>query len=154
SGAGREHDLLTGTPSKGGGALFDAEDLIEVYARAHGLAARPEDNAGSSNEGDAESRDDEGDGTPAPPASTMASGYRANHDRFPGAVPLYTHTAVRAPADAATELPAGAIDAADCAFFVRVAALDPPELHVAGRGPGFDVELRRAPSGAQLDRIF
>ena len=55
----------------------------------------------------------------------MASGYPPNDDRFPGATPLYAGRAVQAPA-AAGAAPAvtPGVDVADCAFFVRVAALD------------------------------
>ncbi len=88
----------------------------------------------------------------------MADGYPPNQDRYPGAVPLYAERAVQdaAAVDPADVMPAE--DAADCAFFLRKAVLDPPRLLVAlpGDDPaafgGFPVELRRVPSTAQLDR--
>lgn len=154
-----EHDLLAGTPSRSGGVLFEAAELIEVYARAHGLTPVLGANAlggpDGRGRGDEDGEDGEKDGDAAPPASTMARGYPPNEDRFSGAVPLYAHNAVHAPAESAGAEVRGApaIDATDCAFFVRVASLDPPELRVDGREE-FAVELRRMPSGAQLDRIF
>jgi hypothetical protein len=145
-----EHDLLTGSRARRGGVLLDAEDLVEVYARAHGLspplAARGPATGGSG----------EGAGRgPPPQASTMARGYPPNGDRFPGAVPLYAQRAVRARTDAA-EAPAGpAIDATDCAFFVRLASLDPPSIGLDGeRGGAFEAELRRVPRAAHMDRTF
>jgi hypothetical protein len=95
-----------------------------------------------------------GSGGASPPAVTMASGYPPNRDRFPGTVPLYADRGIQAPADGAAPTRVPAVDATDCAFFVRVAALDPPSLVVADQGGTFGVELRRVPSSAQLDRIF
>ncbi|APR81783.1 Hypothetical protein A7982_07132 [Minicystis rosea] len=151
---GREHDLLTGTPARTGGSMFGAEDLVEAYARAHGLAPPIEappiggsDQAGGhgASEGSAE------DAVPLP---TMASGYPPNRDRFPGTTPLYADRAVQAPEAPTTSAAPPAVDASDCAFFVRVAVLDPPSLAITDEHEAFGVELRRIPSGAQLDRIF
>ncbi|MFT3767416.1 MAG: hypothetical protein QM820_18340 [Minicystis sp.] len=154
---GREHDLLTGTPARAGGALFSAEDLVEAYARAHGLApplSGPGSNTdAASGTGDSAGGNNDAAST-APPAVTMASGYPPNTDRFPGTTPLYADRAVQAPAEAASAATVPAVDASDCAFFVRIAALDPPSLAIADTGEAFGVELRRVPSGAQLDRIF
>jgi hypothetical protein len=140
-----EHDLLAGTPARPGGARFAAAELVEVYARAHGLAP-PLVAAGTSGGGGGEAS--------AARAPTLADGYPDNRDTFPGAVPLYADRGVIAPSAAAAAARVPALDATDCAFFVRVASLDPPALTVAGAGEGFGVELRRAPSGPQLDRIF
>jgi hypothetical protein len=149
-----EWDLLTATPARPGGALFQAEELVEVYARAHDLAPPLADLAGPGGGGDAAPGND-GDAAPEPPARTMASGYPPNRDRFPGAVPLFADRAVQAPSAEGGAPRAPVFDPADCAFFVRVAALDPPRLGVAGeRGDAFGVELRRVPSGPQMDRIF
>lgn len=137
-----EHDLLAGTPARAGGARFAAAELVEVYARAHGLA--PPLGAAGGGGGD----------EPAARPATLADGYPPNRDRFPGAVPLYADRGVLAPSAAAASARVPALDVADCAFFVRVAALDPPTLTVAGEREGFGVELRRAPSGPQMDRIF
>ncbi len=37
---GAEHDLMTGLPVHPGGVRIEAEELVEVYARAHGLALK------------------------------------------------------------------------------------------------------------------
>lgn len=37
---GKEYDLLSGTPSDGKGTLVKAEDIVEAYAMAHGLALK------------------------------------------------------------------------------------------------------------------
>ena len=140
-----EHDLLAGTPAKPGGARFAAADLVEVYARAHGLAPLLDARGAAGGGGD------EGAAARAP---TLADGYPPNRDRFSGAVPMYADRGVIAPSAAAASSRVPAFDTADCAFFVRVASLDPPALTVAGEAGGYGVELRRAPSGAQLDRIF
>ena len=146
----REHDLLTGAPAGRGGVLFDAEDLVEIYARAHGLARpldAPRPARGGGERGD--------EAPPAHETTTMARGYPPNRDRFPGAVPLYAHNAVRARGEAPAVPEAAGINATDCAFFVRVASLDPPSLGIdPPRGGGFDVELRRVPRSARLDRTF
>jgi hypothetical protein len=151
-GEGRdERDLLTGAPARRGGALFAAEDLVEAYARAHDLAP-PIDAGGAGGDDDG----DGDDGAPAvPPAVTLARGYPPNRDRFPGTTPLYADRAVQAPSEPAATATVPSLDGSDCAFFVRVAALDPPILGVADPdGGAFGVELRRVPTGAQLDRIF
>lgn len=153
---GGEHDLLTGAPARPGGAAFSAEDLVEVYARAHDLSP-PIDPAGDESGGDEGGGDDgdEGADEPAPPSATMARGYPPNRDHFPGATPLYAERAVQAPAAAAAAAKVPDINASDCAFFVRVATLDPPALAIAGPGAGaFGVELRRVPTGPQIDRVF
>lgn len=153
----REEDLLAGGPAKRSGSLFPAADLVEVYARVHGLSPAP---AGDSrSEGEAPSA---GSGGGAPEgelereARTLVDGYPPNRDRFPGTTPLYADRAVRAPTDAASgPPPQPTTDGADCAFFVRFAALDPPRLGVAGPVSGpFAVEVRRMPSSARLDRVF
>ena len=147
-----EHDLLAGAPARRGGSLFPAADLVEVYARVHGLSIDPGAPGDMASGG--------GDGESAEPpereARTLVDGYPANHDRFPGTTPLYADRAVRAPSDLGVTPPSSpTTDGADCAFFVRFAALDPPLLGVAGPTSGpFAVEVRRVPSSARLDRIF
>jgi hypothetical protein len=43
---------------------------------------------------------------------------------------------------------------ADCAFFVRLAVLDPPKITVGEGDLAPSVELRRVPTSAQIDRTF
>ncbi len=155
-------DLLTGGPAQLAGSPFPAADLIEVYARAHGLApplpAR-EDSVASVPVGAAEPA------APLPEASSLSAGYPPNHDRFPGMIPLYQSRAVHAPDDAELA-PSSAHDAADqaleCAFFVRMAVLDPPHLRLGewpeaprgGSATTGGIELRRVPTQVQLDRTL
>jgi hypothetical protein len=150
-GAG-EIDLLTGAASTRTGALLAGADIVDAYARAHGvdppLLPAPGAGTGSPAE-DAEHH----------PRSSMVDGYPPNADRYPGTVPLYAGRAVRAsggpsapPAVVPTAQPA------DCAYFLRKAVLDPPSLVVSPPGEvgfaGFPVELRRVPTAAQLERTF
>ena len=168
---GREHDLLTGRPSivdRAGqplGAPLAASDLVDVYARAHGLEppAAPPHGAGRATGADRRTK-----GAPAseksPPASkelsSLATGYPENRDRFPGAVPLFARQAVVPPNDAPAFVPES-MQVENCGYFVRLAALDPPTLDVE-RAPSprgaelgtFSVELRKIPNAAELDRTF
>jgi hypothetical protein len=85
------------------------------------------------------------------PSSTLADGYPPNADRYAGSTPLFAGRAVQAPAEArakpAVLVPA---QAADCSFFVHMAALDPPTIQVGGA----PVELRRVPTTTQIERTF
>lgn len=151
-GAG-EYDLLTGGPAQRTGARMAASDLVDAYARAHGLAPELPDAAEPSGAGGGGAPEA---GTKAQAAPSMAVGYPKNRDRFPGTTPLFAARAVGAATDRAA-LPArdpGA-QAVDCAFFARMAVLDPPSLLVGEPGvAAFSVELRRVPTAAQLDRTF
>lgn len=163
-----EHDLLTGGAAHVAGTRFSARDLVEIYARAHGLAEPAP--SGSAHGGGDERAAPAGaaDSEAAPPQSTLAKGYPPNHDRYPGAVPLYqsraVHEANEAPAAASAFLEARE-QAADCAFFVRMSVLDPPTLGVEVRETGearrggegtarFPIEVHRIPSESQIDRTF
>ncbi|NUP10371.1 MAG: hypothetical protein HOW73_30340 [Polyangiaceae bacterium] len=75
-------DLLSGGRAKGG-VEFPAPDLIEVYARHHGLAPRDPSRAAS------EEHLEEAHELP-----TMAQGYPANDEVYPGLVPLYAGQAI------------------------------------------------------------
>jgi hypothetical protein len=145
---GDEHDLLTGGAARRSGSLFDAEDLVEAYARAHDLAPPIAARGGAPAVGGSATAGEDRH-------ATMASGYPPNDDRFPGATPLYAGRAVQAPAAReGAAAPTPSVDVADCAFFVRVAALDPPALGIAGPAEAFAVELRRAPTAGQMERTF
>jgi hypothetical protein len=147
---GEAIDLLASRAALPGGARFAADELVEIYARAHALA-REGGAAIGAGEGE-----DRGDDAPSAPVS-MADGYPPNHDRYPGATPLYAGRAVPeegaiAAADAAKIAPAD--QSADCAFVVRLAALDPPVIGLGEGDLAPSVELRRVPSSTQIDRTF
>jgi hypothetical protein len=62
---------------------------------------------------------------------------------------------VQAVRDGAGLLPLEAREqAADCAFSVRMAVLDPPRLALDDPRGGFPLEIHRLPSSAQIDRTF
>ncbi|MFS8066425.1 MAG: hypothetical protein ACMG6S_08625, partial [Byssovorax sp.] len=148
----KEIDLLSGRAALPGGARFAADELVEIYARAHDLAPKKIPADGSPEDGAI------GDDAPAPAApASMADGYPPNHDRYPGTTPLYAGRAVPEEAALAAaeegKMPA-ADQAADCAFFVRLAALDPPVLTVGEGAEASSVELLRVPDSEQIDRIF
>ena len=137
-------DLLASRPALPGGARFAADELVEIYARAHDLA--PTFGVAS---GAAANRDDA--------STTMADGYPPNHDRYPGTTPLYAGRAVPeegaiAAAEAGKIAPAD--QSADCAFVVRLAVLDPPVIALGEGDQAPSIELRRVPSGSQIDRPF
>lgn len=157
---GQELDLLTGGPAQVAGIAFPAEDLVEVYARAHGLAPllAEREGAGSAAPGVGGTAIEAA--APLAEASTLSAGYPPNHDRFPGMIPLYQSHAVHAPDDGGPALtPEPGDQALECAFFVRMAVLDPPHLRMGewpgARGAeGAAIELRRVPSQLQLDRTL
>ncbi len=130
-----------------GGARFAADELVEIYARAHEPAPASDAATGA-----------EASGEDSPPAAgSMADGYPPNHDRYPGTTPLYAGSAVPvAGAIAAAEAAAMPAEdqSADCAFFVRLAALDPPSIALGEGDAAPSIELRRVPTSAQIDRTF
>jgi hypothetical protein len=158
---GVEWDLLTGGRAQRSGSLFSPVDLVEVYARAHGLApALPE----LPRDGEGGARLVGEPAAPLPEASTWSAGYPPNRDRFPGSIPLFQSRAVPPPAEASAVpalLPDPHDQALECAFFVRMAVLDPPRVRlgewVGGsprRAGAPAVELRRVPTAVQLDRTL
>lgn len=148
-----EVDLMAGGPSVSGGAAFPASDLVDAYARAHRLAARPAGAvAASSRRGGAPSSGTGLVGAAGLPTTrTLTSGYPSNGDRFQGALPLFAERAIRSPA--ANDEGGGAArpEPPPCSFYVSLAWLDPPKAEVLGRG--VDVELVRAPSLVELERL-
>jgi hypothetical protein len=145
-------DLLAGRDALPGGARFAADELVEIYARAHEPAEAPEIASGAGDSGPL------GDAAPAAAElASMADGYPPNHDRYPGTTPLYAGRAVPeegaiAAAEAGKIAPAD--QSADCAFVVRLAALDPPVIALGEGDSAPSIELRRVPSSAQIDRTF
>ncbi len=141
----REIDLTRGREPLAGGVTFAPEDLVEVYARAHGLAPplssvpRP---AG-----------EEPDSFLVPASRTMTSGYPPNADRFDGALPLFAERAVIGP----TPQREGGGDtspfeAPPCAVHVSLAWLDAPSA-MAMSAHAARVELVREPSQEQLESL-
>lgn len=140
-------DLLAGRDALPGGARFAADELVEIYARAHDLAPALDRAVDVGAAGAAE------DDAPAAPAS-IAEGYPPNHDRYPGTTPLYAGSAVPAEGATAPGKMTAADQSADCAFFVRLAVLDPPKIALGEGDLAPSIELRRVPSSAQIDRTF
>ncbi len=167
-----ERDLVTGTPSTPGGASFGADEIIDAYARAHGVDddparvastnGRPSSAGGGGADGIAGSTADAaGDARGlfqgiATPTRSMTAGYPENPDHFEGALPLYAGRAVSAPlapGEKADE-PAAIPDySANCSFLVKPGELDPPAALAASGDDGVRIDLYRAPSDEELERV-
>ena len=159
-----EHDLMTGLPVLPGGARVAAEELVEVYARAHGLAPKAAGGpstgsaqGGPSAEGDRPANARAREGAELERRPTLLAGLPPNADRFPGALPLYAARAVRDPQrDAASSGDAESIDlqAKHCAYFLRIAMLTPPSVEVVAgdAAVAFGIEPRRVPVPLKLER--
>jgi hypothetical protein len=146
---GREHDLMAGTTATAGGASFVASELVEVYARVHGLAP-PLPSVASGGPRAADASDATGDAArPMPPTRTLTSGFPPNAGRFTGGLPLFAEQAIatpRDPRDAEKPDP----DASGCPA-LPAALLDPPRLAVIGDdGQAAAVDLVRIPSQKDL----
>ncbi len=156
---GEERDLMSGRPALLSGKLLPVADLIEIYARAHGLSPRePEAGGGRSSAGGAGAP--EPANTTRPERPTLFAGFPPNHDRYPGSLPLYAARALKEPTSSEAEEPedpeAARERARSCAYFLRMAMLQPPLVEVLpsplGQSPGISVEPRRVPSPLQLER--
>ncbi|NUO49632.1 MAG: hypothetical protein HOV80_12315, partial [Polyangiaceae bacterium] len=151
---GAERDLMSGEPSRPGGARFPAGDLIEVYARAHDLAPR-EQKAAAVAASESKPLFD------VPVTKTLAAGFPVNADKFDSPLPLFGTRAVALPAepgstgkedDAALVSDGG--DATACVMHLPVALLDPPAaLGTTRSGDAYRVDLVRQPSEADLERV-
>jgi hypothetical protein len=154
----KEIDLLSGRAALPGGARFSADELVEIYARAHDLTPPVIGASGAGNQAVAGVDDVVVDDQAAAKAPTsMADGYPPNHDRYPGTMPLYAGRAVleQGALDAVDEGKMPAADqAADCAFVVRLASLDPPVVALGEGDSASSIELRRVPASEQIDRTF
>ncbi|UQA60689.1 hypothetical protein [Polyangium aurulentum] len=151
-----EHDLMSGKPAILRGSRWRAEELVEVYARAHGLAPPLASANGDGPSAGAQTQNVALEETSNRP--TLASGFPPNADAYPGRLPLYAARAVQDPTEAAFDLPpddmADIQRARDCAYFLRMAMLSPPEVEVRPGldESGFDVEPRHVPKPGRLER--
>lgn len=158
---GVEHDLMSGQPAIQQGVHLNPEDWVEIYARAHGFAEKLKGGAEKLHQNGGQSNTNE----PAPKSNTterpsLLAGLPPNGDKYPGALPLYAASAVRRP-EAGGE-GAEALDlserARDCAYFLRMAMLNPMRVEIrapAGLGGEFhriDVEPFRIPTPQRLER--
>lgn len=156
SDASAELDLVTQEPPTPGGVSFPAEELVEAYARTHGLAPRvPRADARV------------GASEPAPRSETvlrsMTAGYPANDDRFEGGLPLWSDRAIRARDEAPSKAAAARGDATSsdpsaelaqvCAFAVPLGSLDPARVAAELGDDVAPVELYRVPSDTTLERL-
>jgi len=156
---GEEHDLMSGRPAIVRGSRWGAEELVEVYARAHGLAAPlAASGGGDGPSAAAQTQTQNGASEQTANRPTLASGFPPNADAYPGRLPLYAARAVQDPAEAAFDLPPDEGTeiqrARDCAYFLRMAMLSPPEVEVRPglEDHGFDVEPRHVPKPGRLER--
>ena len=156
-----ERDLVSGELATPGGQTFAADELVDAYARAHGIDARGDliasgGAASGRADGGATSR---GTGLFADletPTRSMTVGYPSNDDKFVGALPLYAGRAVSppaAPGDKADAPPALPDYSSNCAFLVKPGELDPPHATAITDTDAMGVDLYRTPSDAELDRI-
>lgn len=161
---GDEHDLMSGRPAIRRGARISASDLVEVYARAHGLApplaGSGAGGASTKTGGTSAQRDDAEPGSNPPPAArpSLIAGFPPNDDRYPSALPLYAARAVKEPSDDSSPIDEEGDSndrARDCAYTVRLATLNPPLIEVQTNpveATGVALEPHRQPKTSQLER--
>jgi len=161
-GHGAPIDLMTGQTPAAGGIQFPADDLIEVYARAHGISGGVPAPAGAA-EGELSMQ------APRIEAKySMRGGYPANVDAHPSGMPLYALRAIGGGAEGAPVRGAGVSahhqPAADaprlgltCAHRIRISALDPlrwtarwPSTH--GGTDSIQIEPREVPLASDIAR--
>ncbi|HVK66985.1 MAG TPA: hypothetical protein VM694_21015, partial [Polyangium sp.] len=130
-----EHDLMAGTPAAPGGSRVAPDELVEIYARVHGLAppiaAAPGGGGGAGKEAAPPASAEPTDAAPSRPS--LAAGFPPNADAYPGTLPLYAVRAVKQPGEAGDVLedPSFAAEGArHCAYFLRMASLSPPTIEV------------------------
>lgn len=166
---GVDYDLMSGLPAAPGGAKVAPDELIEIYARVHGLAPpleRLAAKSGGAMEGKAgfgaAPAEDAPAGNLEPGRRSLASGFPPNDDAYPGSLPLYAERAVKSPATA--NINEGGLDepemaaerARHCAYFLRMSSLSPLTIDVLSEKPQNDdsnaVEAVRVPNGSRLER--
>ena len=160
---GIDYDLMTGSPAAPGGASVAPDELVEVYARVHGLAPPLETPQAKTTSGKGSSGGKESEVSNLESVRTsLYAGFPHNDDTFPGSLPLYAARAIRAPfGDAALDsLSEDAETATDrarhCAYALRMASLSPLTMDfVLDDSAGhraITVETVRVPNAARLER--
>lgn len=153
---GREEiDLLTGKAAFAGGARLAPEELVDVYARAHGIdAPEPERSrlaASHAGAGGAAASSPEPERASSRPS--MMRGFPPNEDRYPGSLPLFSSHAI-APsgeADAQTVVDDSTRARDTCGFALGMNVLDPPKVEVMLGASTTTIEIRRALPTRWLD---
>ncbi|MBK9262665.1 MAG: hypothetical protein IPM54_23045 [Polyangiaceae bacterium] len=160
---GKDFDLMTGSPAAPGGARVLPDDLVEVYARVHGLAPPLEGalaKKGTGNGAATSARVNQPNAEPE--RRSLASGFPPNDDGFPGSLPLFAERAIKPPMMAGT-VESGADDAEvaaerarHCAYFLRMASLSPLTVDAlraeSDDEDALSVEAVRVPNGPRLER--
>jgi hypothetical protein len=152
---GEERDLMTGRAALLSGKLLPAADLVEIYARAHGISPRLSD--ASAGRASARSPGESSGAESAPDRPTLFGGFPPNNDRYPGSLPLYSARALKEPTgepEAPDDPEAAREQARSCAYFLRMAVLSPPLVDVlpTAGSLGLSVEPRRVPTPMRLER--
>jgi hypothetical protein len=156
---GKDYDLMAGGPAALGGARVAPDELVEVYARVHGLAPPLEGAQAKSRTGATAGMG--ASATPQEPGRTsLASGFPPNYDSYPGSLPLYSERAIKSPTMAASE-DGGLEDTENvaervrfCAPFLRMASLSPVTVDVMTDGTNAKVSIEpvRTPNASRLER--
>jgi len=158
---------MTGGHAAPGGARVAPDELVEVYARVHGLAPPLEDTrsngmAGADSGKNSGKTEGKNLSKLEPGRTSLASGFPANGDTFPGSLPLYAERAIKPPGFGGTV--EGAIDDAElvierarhCAYFIRMASLSPPTIDMvpdeSAAHRSFPIEPVRIPNASRLER--
>ncbi|MDC3953040.1 hypothetical protein [Polyangium jinanense] len=149
-----EHDLMAGTPATPGGSRVAPDELVEVYARVHGLAppiaAAASGGGGTGKEAAPPASAEPTDSAPSRPS--LSAGFPPNADVYPGTLPLYAVRAVKQPGEPGDVLedPSFAAEGArHCAYFLRMASLSPPTIEVE---QGVTLEPYPTPRPQRLER--
>lgn len=166
---GVDYDLMSGLPAAPGGAKVAPDELIEIYARVHGLAPPLENSSAQSrgvtggNAGFAAAPAAAPAGNLEPGRRSLASGFPPNDDAYPGSLPLYAERAVKSPTTVNVN-DGGGLDepemaaerARHCAYFLRMSSLSPLTIDVLSNNPqnndSDSVEAVRVPNGSRLER--
>lgn len=150
-----EVDLMSGDLALPGGATFAPREIIEVYARAHGIVEAPPRRA----------REEDGGVFGSVAATrTLDRGYPPDDTRFEGAFPLFAEQAMRAPrplssrrADANGQRYHDNASLNDdfphCTSLLRFASLDDVAIPLATPSGTASISFEIAPRPEALERI-
>jgi hypothetical protein len=149
-----DFDLMSGDRAMPGGVAFDPAELIEAYARAHGLIDAPPRLASL----------DAGVFGSIAATTTLSAGYPPNTTRFEGAFPLFAEQAMRpiaAPAGSSAA-PGGRTyrhdtllgdDFPHCTSLLRLASLDDVAIPFETPSGAASISVELAPRPEALERI-